>query len=100
MPRRGVLVTLAAAALAAGPAPAVAQDESANTAKSEERAAEHQTPEYQAELRARSAENAASAAAIQASDPERAFMADVCWHLASGCAGDVRLYDFEKRGRG
>ncbi|HEV2812799.1 MAG TPA: hypothetical protein VGW10_06045 [Solirubrobacteraceae bacterium] len=81
-------------------APAAAQDENANTAKSEERAREHQTPEYQADLRQRSAENAAAGAQIQATDPERQFVGDVCWHLASGCAGDVRLYDFEERGRG
>ena len=99
--RPGVCAALAAVLTAvAVPASAVAQDESSNTAKSEERAIEHQTPEYQADLRQRTAENAASGAQIQATDPERQFVGDVCWHLGSGCAGDVRLYDFEKRGRG
>lgn len=81
-------------------APAAAQDENANTAKSEERSREHQTPEYQEALRAQTIENGAEGAQIQASDPERQFMANVCWHLGSGCAGDVRLYDFETAGRG
>ena len=81
-------------------APARAQDESANTTKSEERATEHQTPEYQSDLQARSAQNAAEGAQMQAADPERQFEGNVCWHLGSGCAGDVRLYDFEARGRG
>lgn len=99
--RRALCVALVATlAGAAGAAPATAQDENANTAKSEERAREHQTPEYQEELRLRSAENTAEGLRIQATDPERAFVGDVCWHLASGCAGDIRLYDFEKEGRG
>ncbi len=76
---------------------ALAQDEDANLAKSEERAREHQTEAYQAELRARSAENARSAAIMQATDPERTFVSDVCWHGGFGCAGDIRLYDFEER---
>ena len=101
MSRHVIRAALAAALIAAVPAvPAGAQDENANTAKSEERAKEHQTPEYQAELRARSQANAAEGVQLQASDPERAFVGDVCWHLAFGCAGDIRLYDFEKQGRG
>jgi dienelactone hydrolase len=81
-------------------APASAQDETTNTAKSEERAREHQTPEYQADLRQRSVQNTAEGAQVQAADPERQFEGNVCWHRAFGCAGDVRLYDFEARGRG
>ena len=100
MSRKTAWATLAALLIALPAAPAAAQDESANTAKSEERAKEHQTPEYQADLQRRSTENLAEGMRIQADDPERAFVGDVCWHLMSGCAGDVRLYDFEQRGRG
>src|SRR5688572_9587803 len=86
MPRHLRCLALAVVLLAVGPAsPSAAQDETTNTAKSEERAEEHQAPEYQSELQRRSAENAASAAQIQASDPERVFVGDVCWHLASAC---------------
>jgi dienelactone hydrolase len=92
-----VLATLAGA----GPAAAFDPDRDAqNREKSAERAREHQAPEYQAELRTRGAQNSADAAAIQAGDPERNFAMTVCFHLTSGCAGDIRLYDFEKRGRG
>ena len=92
-------------ALALGVSDARAQGSSSsdkdekNRAKSGERAAEHQTPEYQAELDRREQENAQSMAAALASDPERNF-ATVCAVGGNACAGDVRLYDFEERGRG
>jgi dienelactone hydrolase len=90
-----------AALVAAAPVAAFdAERDAENRAKSAERAAEHQAPEYQAELRARGAQNAGEAAALQASDPERNFSGNVCASNASGCAGDVRLYDFQSRGRG
>ena len=99
--RRLAAAGVLAALFAAGPAAAFDSERDAqNRAKSAERASEHQAPEYQAELRTRSAQNTADAATIQASDPERNFAMDVCFSLASGCAGDIRLYDFEKRGRG
>src|SRR3712207_5573899 len=94
------IAAITTCALLACATPAWAQDEAANTTKSEERAREHQAPEYQADLRQRSAANAAQGAQMQATDPERQFEGNVCWHLGSGCAGDVRLYDFEARGRG
>src|SRR4051812_44185408 len=33
-------------------------------------------------------------------DPEREFESDLCWNLNDGCAGDVRLYDWESNGYG
>ena len=97
MRRCALLAIVVAGAL---PASASAQDESANQAKSSERAAEHQTPEYQAELDRREASNREEALAAAAADPERNFMGNVCWHGQQACAGDVRLYDFEEQGRG
>jgi dienelactone hydrolase len=99
----GVLA-LALVALAAGPAVAFDPDRDAqNRAKSAEREREHTTDEYQAELRTRSGENVADGARILATDPERVAGGTgqtVCFGLAFGCAGDIRLYDFQERGRG
>ena len=71
---RGVVLAAATAALLTA-APATAYDpaqDAANRAKSAEREKEHGTDEYQAELRTRSAKNAADGAEILASDPDRA----------------------------
>jgi dienelactone hydrolase len=95
-----VLVALCAAVPAAAYDP---DQDAANRAKSAEREREHTGDEYQAELRTRTAQNGADAAQILASDPERAQGGTgetVCFTLASGCAGDIRLYDFQERGRG
>ena len=104
---RGAIWTtgaLAAALVAAVPATAYdPEQDAANRAKSAEREKEHTTDEYQAELRTRSAQNAADAAQILATDPERAAGGageTVCFTYGSGCAGDIRLYDFQSRGRG
>ncbi|HEX8066545.1 MAG TPA: hypothetical protein VF520_08465 [Thermoleophilaceae bacterium] len=95
---------LLAALLVAVPAAAFdSEREAQNRAKSGEREREHTTDEYQAELRARSAQNAADAAEILATDPDRAAGGagqTACFGLGAGCAGDVRLYDFQERGRG
>ena len=93
-----LLVALAFGVPDAGAQSASEKDEQ-NRAKSGERAAEHQTPEYQAELDRREQENAQSMATTLANDPERNF-ATVCAIGGNACAGDVRLYDFEERGRG
>ena len=99
-----VLAVAACALLLAAPAAAFDPDRDArNRAKSAEREREHSGEEYQAELRTRTAQNGADAAQILASDPERAAGGTgetVCFTLASGCAGDIRLYDFQERGRG
>lgn len=97
-------IAVVLAALAFGVADAGAQGSSSdkdeqNRAKSGERAAEYSTPEYQAELERRGQQNAQEMATILAGDPERNF-ATVCAIGGKACAGDVRLYDFQARGRG
>jgi alpha-beta hydrolase superfamily lysophospholipase len=95
---------VAAAILLAFASPASAQfspgREARNYSKINERAAEYSTPEYQAELRRRSAANQAETTRIKAEDPERNFDATLCGTRDDGCAGDVRLYDWEARGHG
>src|SRR3954447_8975565 len=85
-------------------APAAAQfspdREARNYSKIKEREAEYSTPEYQAQLRRRSAENQAETTRIKAEDPERNFDATLCSTRNDGCAGDIRLYDWEKNGHG
>jgi dienelactone hydrolase len=97
-----ILVALAALAF---PTAAAADDFSAdrearNYSKINERSAEYSTPEYQAELRKRSAENQVETTTIKAEDPERNFDATLCGTRNDGCAGDVRLYDWEANGHG
>src|SRR3954452_2673209 len=74
--------------------------EAKNYSKIKERQAEYSTPGYQAELRRRSAENQAETNRIKDSDPERNFDATLCSTHNDGCAGDVRLYDWERNGHG
>src|SRR3954449_7517616 len=92
------------ALLLAGAAPASAQfspdREARNYSKIKERQAEYSTPEYQAELRKRSAENQAETTRTKAADPERNFDLTLCSTHNDGCAGDVRLYDWERNGHG
>src|SRR3954449_7706380 len=92
------------ALLLAGAAPASAQfspdREARNYSKIHERSAEYSTPEYQAELRKRSAENQAETTQTKANDPERNYDLTLCATRNDGCAGDVRLYDWEKNGHG
>ena len=47
-----------------------------------------------------SAQNRAAALAMQAADPERNFTGHLCASGEDGCAGDVRLYDWEAKGYG
>jgi dienelactone hydrolase len=65
-----------------------------------QRQAIYDTPAYQAKLAAISLANGTRALQIQASDPERLFADDVCWNQGNGCAGDIRLYDWESNGYG
>ena len=44
--------------------------------------------------------NREEATTEQASDPERNFSGDLCYEGENGCAGDVRLYNWEKNGYG
>lgn len=98
LPVLAALPLLSVPALAAGPAfdPVY---EAKNYSKTTERQAVYLTPQYQAQLRTTSAQNALHAAQVQAADPEREF-ADLCGTGIDGCAGDVRLYDWQARGYG
>jgi len=66
----------------------------------EERQKIYDTPEYQAELAEQGLKNHLEATEEQAEDPERDFSDDLCYEGENGCAGDVRLYDWEKDGYG
>jgi dienelactone hydrolase len=94
---------IAFAVLAVGASTAQAFDpvvEAQNYSKGLERQAIYTTPEYQLKLRLTSHENGLHALAMQAADPEREFVSDLCWNGNDGCAGDVRLYDWQKNGYG
>src|SRR3954469_24017795 len=101
--RAGVVVVLIVALLSATASALAAFDpvvESKNYSKVEERARIYDTPEYQAKLRTISQQNFTNALAMQAADPEREFVTDLCWNGGDGCAGDVRLYDWQAKGYG
>ena len=74
--------------------------EAQNFSKGNERQAIYQTPAYQAQLRLQSQINAQAALMAQATDPERAFVTDLCWNGSDGCAGDARLYGWQANGYG
>jgi dienelactone hydrolase len=97
------VATVLLAICATVPAPAGAFDRDAerdNRAKERERDAVHQAPDYQEQLSARSQQNTQEAAAILAADPERNFLGSLCFSYGRTCAGDVRLYDWERNGHG
>lgn len=58
------------------------------------------TPSYQIQLRTIGQQNNLAALHMKAADPQRQFMTDVCWNGYDGCAGDVRLYDWQTNGYG
>jgi dienelactone hydrolase len=74
--------------------------EAKNFSKIEERQTIYNTPEYQALLRQVSLQNRAAALQMQAADPERNFTGHLCASGEDGCAGDVRLYDWQAKGYG
>ena len=103
MSRAVRLALLTLGAVAGAPTAALAFDpavEASNFSKTNERAAIYSTPAYQALLRQVSAQNATAAAIINATDPEREFRDHVCQDGQDGCAGDVRLYDWQAKGYG
>ena len=71
-----------------------------NFSITEQRQTIYDTPAYQAELAEQGAKNHLEATAEQAADPERFFTDDLCLKGGNGCAGDVRLYNWEKDGYG
>ena len=93
----------AAVTLVAGTSAAQAFDpvvEAQNYGKGSERQAIYDTPDYQAKLAEISLQNRTEALQAAANDPEREFMTDLCWSGENGCAGDVRLYDWQSNGYG
>jgi dienelactone hydrolase len=102
--RMGVGALVAALGLAGTPGRARAAFdpvvEAKNFSKVYERQRIYDTPEYQARLRTISAQNLTAALAMQATDPERQFVSDLCWNGGDGCAGDIRLYDWQAKGYG
>jgi dienelactone hydrolase len=86
-----VVAALVAAPVASAFDPAA---EASNYSKGLERQAVYSTPAYQLLLRQVSAQNIAAAALLQARDPERNFTPHLCAAQADGCAGDVRLYEW------
>jgi hypothetical protein len=75
--------------------------EAQNYAKTTKRQAIYLTPRYQAQrLRAVGTQNTAAAVAAQTADQEREFPTDLCWNGNDGCAGDVRLYNWQAHGYG
>ena len=89
-----VLIVAAPAARAFDPAV-----EAQNFSKIEERQTIYNTAQYQAQLRETGLANATESVTMQATDPERNFLGlHLCSTGDDGCAGDVRLYDFESHG--
>jgi dienelactone hydrolase len=74
--------------------------EAQNFSITQQRQIIYDTPRYQAQLAADSAASTAQALAAQAADPGRLFTDDLCWNLANGCAGDIRLNDWASGGDG
>lgn len=94
-------LTVATPLLAQGSPPAFDPGyEAKNFSKTLERQAVYSTPQYQALLRSVGTANLAHALQVQATDSEREFVSDLCWSLQDGCAGDVRLYDWQTKGYG
>jgi dienelactone hydrolase len=97
------LAGIAAAVLLAGASAAYAFDpvvEAQNYGKGLERQSVYTTPSYEAKLRVVSQLNGLNALKMQATDPGREFVTDLCWNGNDGCAGDVRLYDWQTNGYG
>ena len=93
-----VALTLASPALASG-AGFDPGYEAKNYSKTTERQSIYLTPQYQLLLRKVSVDNRVAATTAQAKDTEREF-ADLCGQGDDGCAGDVRLYDWQAKGYG
>ena len=94
---------VAVALLLAGASAAYAFDpavEAENYSKGLERQAIYTSPGYELQLRLISQQNGLNALKMQATDPGREFVSDLCWNGNDGCAGDVRLYDWQTKGYG
>jgi dienelactone hydrolase len=74
--------------------------EAENFSITQQRQTIYDTPEYQAQLAEQGAKNREEATLEQVNDPERNFSGDLCYEGENGCAGDVRLYNWEKNDYG
>ena len=74
--------------------------EAQNFSITQQRQTIYDTPQYQTQLAADSASSTAQALATEAADPGRLFTDDLCWNLANGCAGDIRLNNWGTNGYG
>jgi len=74
--------------------------EAQNYSKGQERQTIYDTPQYQALLAQVGQQNEQAALAMQAADPEREFMTDLCARQENGCAGDIRLNNWGPNGYG
>jgi dienelactone hydrolase len=74
--------------------------EAENFSITQQRQTIYDTPAYQQQLAEQGAKNREEATIAQASDPERNFSGDLCYEGENGCAGDVRLYHWEKNNYG
>ncbi len=99
--RRALLIALLALGVLAPAAQAFdPATEAQNYGKGSERSAIYNTPEYQQLLAQVGVQNRLEATSMQAADPERNFMAQLCATGENGCAGDARLYDWQAKGYG
>jgi dienelactone hydrolase len=94
------VLTLAAPLALASPKSFDPLVEAKNYAKVTERQAIYLTPQYQLLLRQIGMQNWRAAMSAQAADTDRLFADDLCWNGYDGCAGDVRLYDWQAKGYG
>lgn len=98
----GGLATALVALVAASPAAAFDPGyEQRNYSKIDERAAsDYNNPTYQQLLTQKGLERTQAYTQIRLNDPGRDFSGNLCQQRTNGCAGDVRLYDWAKKGHG
>ena len=65
-----------------------------------ERQSLYLAPDYQLQLRMIGQQNNLAAIQMAINDPQREFVSDLCWNGYDGCAGDIRLYDWQTQGYG
>jgi dienelactone hydrolase len=95
-----LLAAVAVAPAAGAAAPLNPVTELRNYSITLERQAVYDTVPYQLQLAVIGTSSAAKALATQLHDPGREFLTDLCWSLQSGCAGDIRLYNWGPKGYG
>ncbi len=74
--------------------------EAENFSITQQRQQIYDTPQYQTQLTADGIASTDAALAAEAADSGRFFTNNLCWNLANGCAGDIRLYNWGTSGYG